>query len=208
MRKPSSKIGKVAVVLATPLAVVLAGGLIWQASNAAFTSTTRNSGSDWSTGSVALTDDDAGSARFQVSNMVPGQTDTKCIKVTATTSVPGAIVGYLINPITSPQGLEDRIMLTVTAGTGGSFNSCDGFVGDEVAQPPTPLSTLFAMNTYELAMAGGGTPWLVTGGVAGGESKTYQVQWTFDVTGMTQSQQDGLQNARTGVDVQWELRNT
>jgi hypothetical protein len=82
-------------------------------------------------------------------------------------------------------------------------------VADAAALPPTPLSTFFALNSYEIALAApGSSPWVVTGGVAGGESKTYKMTWTFDVTGLTQSQQDGLQNAHTGVDVQWELRNS
>jgi hypothetical protein len=206
MRKPSTKVGRVAAVLASPIAVVLAGALIWQSSYASFSSTTRNSGNNWATGTVALTDDDAGSARFQVENMVPGQTDTRCIKVTANTSVPGSVRGYLVNPVPSAQGLEDHILISVNSGTGGGFGSCTGFVADSAAVVSVPLSTFFSVNSFEAASATG-APWLVTGGVAGGESKTYQITWTFDTTGMTQSQQDALQGARTGADVQWELRN-
>jgi len=207
VRKPSTKAGRVAAVLASPVAVVLAGALIWQSSYAAFSSTTRNSGSNWATGTVALTDDDAGSARFQVANMVPGQTETKCIKVTANTSVPGSVMGYLVNPVTSAQHLEDHILISVNSGTGGSFGSCTGFVPDSASVVAVPLSTFFAVNTFEAAAATG-TPWHVTGGVSGGEHKTYQITWTFDTTGMTQSEQDALQGSRTGADVQWELRNT
>ena len=35
-------------VSAGPLAVLIAGGLVWQSSTAAFTATTRNSGNAWS----------------------------------------------------------------------------------------------------------------------------------------------------------------
>ena len=64
MHKPSKRATKIAAAATTPLAVLVAGGLVWQASYAAFTGQTRNAGNDWSTGSVALTDDDQGSARF------------------------------------------------------------------------------------------------------------------------------------------------
>jgi hypothetical protein len=105
MRRPTSAVGKTLVTVSTPIAVIAAAALIWQSSNAAFSGTTRNSGNAWSTGAVTLTDDDAGAARFQVGDMTPGDTGTKCIKVTASSTVPGEVRGYAINPVTSPQGL-------------------------------------------------------------------------------------------------------
>jgi len=120
MRMPSGKFGTIATAAATPVAILAASALVWQSSYAAFTGTTRNSGNDWATGSVALTDDDAGSARLQVANMTPGQTDTKCITITASASGPGVVKAYLVNPVTSPQGLESRIKMT--AGDGNASN--------------------------------------------------------------------------------------
>jgi hypothetical protein len=54
--------------------------------------------------------------------------------------------------------------------------------------------------------ATGAGNWVTTGNGAG-ESKTYEITWTFDSTGLTQQALDGLQGASTGVDVQWELQN-
>src|SRR3954470_270014 len=105
MRTPSARAGKIAAAAATPVAILAASALVWQSSYAAFSGTTRNSGNNWSTGSVALTDDDAGSARFQATNLVPEATDTKCIAVTANASVPGVVKAYAVNPITSAAGL-------------------------------------------------------------------------------------------------------
>lgn len=204
MKTPTTRLGRVAAAIVTPVAIVTAGALISHASNAAFSATTRNSGNNWSTGTVALTDDDAGSARFQVSDMVPGQTDTKCITVTANADVPGLIKGYAINPVTSAQGLEDHILITVSHGTGGSFGSCTGYVPTATEITNVPLSTLFAANSYATGI---GT-WNVTGGVPGGESRTFQFTWTFDTTGLTQNQIDALQGAHTGADLQWELQST
>lgn len=115
---------------ATACRRVKPAALIWQSSNAAFSGTTRNSGNNWATGSVALTDDDSGSARFQATGMVPGDTDTdtKCITVTATTSVPGVVKGYTLNPVLSPAGLQDHVLVSMKYGTGGGFGSCTGFV--------------------------------------------------------------------------------
>jgi hypothetical protein len=200
MNKPTLKLRKIATVIATPVAVLAAAALIWQSSYAAFSGTTRNSGNSWSTGSVALTDDDAGSARFQPVGMVPGDTDTRCITVTANATVPGVVKGYTLNPVLSPSGLQDHVLVAMKYGSGGGFGSCTGFVEAGVIFPATSLTTLAAFNSY----TNGPGSWAV---VAGTQSRTYQVTWTFDTTGMTQTQLDNLQNAQTGIDLQWELRS-
>lgn len=201
MRGPSSKLGRIATAAATPVAIVAAAALIWQSSYAAFTSTTRNSGNEWATGSVALTDDDAGSARFQVQNMEPDDTDTKCITVTANASDTGVVKGYAVNPVTSPQGLENYVIVSVDFGTGGGFSSCTGFTSEGTIIPDTSLADLAAFNSYETGAGG----WTVT---AGEHSRTYKITWTFDTSGLTQSQIDNLQDAQTGIDFQWELRSS
>jgi hypothetical protein len=201
MRKFSGKSTKIVAAAATPLAVLAAAALIWQSSYAAFSGTTRNSGNDWATGSVTLTDDDAGSARFQVAGMVPGQTDTKCIKVTANASVPGVVKGYAVNPVPSSTTLEDHIKVTVQDGTGGGFGSCSGFTSAGTVIPVMSLRNLAAYNSY----ANGAGGWTVA---AGTQSRTYQITYTFDTSGMTQSEIDGLQGSHTGIDFQWELQST
>ena len=201
MRTHSSKARRVTVAVATPVAILGAAALVWQSSYAAFSGTTRNSGNSWSAGTVALTDDDAGSARFQVSNLTPGATDTKCIKVTATATVAGMVKGYTLNPVTSTAGLENRILITVNEGDGGSFASCTGFTSSGNLVNNVPLSTLAGSNSYANGMGG----WAIT---AGTQSRTYQITWKFDTTGMTQSQLDALQGSQTGIDLQWELQSS
>lgn len=201
MQLPSPTLAKVATVVVTPLAVLLAGLMVWQSSYAAFTGTTRNPGNNWATGSVALTDDDSGSARFQATGMVPGDTETKCIAVTANASVPGVVKGYAVNPVTSESGLQSRVKISMTYGDGGGFGSCDGFVEGGSLFAGTPLSTLAAANSYENSVGS----WAVD---AGRSTRTYKITWTFDTNGMTQSQIDNLQGTQTGIDLQWELRNS
>lgn len=201
MRKPTRRTQKIMAAATTPVAVIAAGALVYQASYAAFTGQTRNSGNEWSTGSVNLTDDDNGQARFQVSNMLPGQTQTKCITVTANASVPSTVKGFAINPVTSVQGLENRIMVTIDSGDGGSFtDDCAGFTPVGPAHVTNiPLTQVAQANTFASGFGG----WTVPAGVS---SKTYRMMWKFDTTGMTQSQIDQLQGAKTGIDMQWEMR--
>lgn len=201
MSTDTSRTRRLVAGFATPVAIVAGAAMIWQASYAAFSGTTRSSGNSWSTGSVALSDDDAGAARFQASDLVPDATETKCIKVTATATVPGVVKGYAVNPVRSPQGLEDRILISVREGSGGGFSSCTGFTADSTLLSAMPLSTLATYNDYAHGMGG----WAVS---AGTQSRTYEVTWKFDTTGMTQSQLDALQGAQTGIDFQWELQSS
>lgn len=208
MRIPSTPAAKVASALAAPVAIVTAAALIWSASNAAFSASTRNSGNNWSTGTVAISDDDAGSARFQVSNILPGQTETKCLTVTTNASVPGVVRNYYLNPISTSSLLTDHIMISGTWGTGGGFGSCAGYtpLPDQPAVPPQSLSSLMAISSY--ATAGQFNPtadWVVGTGLS---SRTFQITWLFDPSGLTQAQLDSLQGSQTGVDVQWELQNS
>jgi hypothetical protein len=201
VNKPSRRAQKIMAAATTPVAVIAAGTLVYQASYAAFTGQTRNSGNEWSTGSVTLTDDDNGQARFQVSNMLPGQTQTKCITVTANASVPSTVKGFAINPVTSVQGLENRILVTIDSGNGGSFtDNCAGFtpVGPEHVSNK-PLTEVAQANSFASGFGG----WSVEPGVF---SRTYRMTWKFDTTGMTQAQIDQLQGAKTGIDMQWEMR--
>ena len=201
MKSPGKKTTQVLAVVATPLALVALGASVYQASYAAFTGQTRNSGNEWATGSVKLTDDDNGAARFRVANMLPGDTQTKCITVTADASVPSTVKGYAINPVTSTAKLEDRVKVTIESGSGGSFADCAGFTA--VGAPHVsdgPLSSIAQVNTFEAGFGG----WAVDTGVS---SKTYRMTWRFDTQGMSQAQVDAMQGAKTGIDMQWEMQS-
>ena len=201
MNKPTRRTTTVLAAVATPVALVAAGAMVYSASYSAFTGQTRNSGNQWSTGSISLTDDDNGSSRFQVANMLPGATDTKCIKVTANASVPSTVKGYAVNPVTSPQKLENRIKVTIESGSGGSFADCTGFVPEGAAHvTDAPLSAIAQVSTFEAGFGG----WTVDPGV---RERTYRMSYKFDTTGMTQAEIDQLQGATTGIDMQWEMRS-
>lgn len=200
MQKPTRRTLKIGSAIATPIAIIVAAVLIWQSSFSAFSGSTRNSGNNWSTGSVALTDDDSGAARFQAAGMVPGATQTRCITVTATATVPGVVKGYTVNPVLSPAGLQDHIIVGMDWGTGGGFGSCTGFVRGGTVFQADSLTALAAFNNY----GNGAGSWPVTSGV---QSRTYEITWTFDTTGLSQTELDNLQGTQTGIDLQWELQS-
>lgn len=131
--------------------------------------------------------------------MTPGQTGSKCIKVTSTSTVPGIVKLYVAR--LGAQGLENNITISTQMGTGGSFASCSGFV----ANTSLPAMTLSSAASTISSYATGVLPWTTTG--VSGESMTYEVTWVFDTTGLSQTAIDALQGKSVSADVIWELQS-
>jgi hypothetical protein len=94
-----------------------------------FTATTQNSGNEITSGTVEFSDNDSGSALYNVTNARPGDALSSCIKVTYGGSL--ASVAHFYSP-SSPGPLAQYIELTVTQGTQASatFPNCTGFAPD------------------------------------------------------------------------------
>jgi hypothetical protein len=200
MRKPTTRTRRLATVIVGPTAILIAGLLVWQGSSAAFTAVTRNTGNNWETGSVLLSDDDLGAAAFRVSGVVPGQTGSKCLVVTSESTVPGEIRVYL--DTLGAQGLENNITVSLQIGSGGSFSDCTGFIADTTL----PALSLAAINSNINDYATGVLPWNTTG--VPGETMSYKATWAFDVAGLTQAEVDALQGKSASADVVWELQSS
>ena len=80
----------------------------------------------FSSASVELSDDDAGSAMFNVSNMAPGKSASNCITVSYRGPAPTTVKLY---GTSAGSGLDRALDLVVEAGAGGRFNDCTGFSG-------------------------------------------------------------------------------
>lgn len=113
-----SRLRRSAPVVGLLLGITAASAAIIQTSTAAFESSTENTGNSFATGSVTLTDDDGGSAMFNLSNMVAGDTATECIEVTYTGTLtpPEAVQLYGALP-TSEGDLADNLNLVIEQGT-------------------------------------------------------------------------------------------
>jgi len=199
MRAPSTRIRKILLWGSGPVAVLLAGLMVWQGSEAAFTAETYNAGNNWNTGTVALTNDGTGGAMFSLQNLVPMQTGSHCITVTATTSVAGVVKTYFSN--TTPNGLQNNLTLKVEQGSGGSYGSCAGFV-PAATVAAQPLATYFLNNS---SFDTGILPWVKGTGT---QSTSYKFTWVFDTTGLTQAEIDALQGTNVRTDIEWELQNS
>jgi hypothetical protein len=94
-----------------------------------FSATTQNAGNEIATGTVAFTDNDSGSALYNITGAKPGDTVSRCIKATYTGSLPAEV--RLYTPSTAG-ALAPYIDVTITQGTQSTpvFPSCTGFVAD------------------------------------------------------------------------------
>lgn len=176
------------------LGTVAAGGVF-----GLFSATTQNAGNEISTGSVALTDNDNGSAMFNIVNAKPGDSWTRCIKVTYSGSLPADVRVYNQNG-TSALGAHLRV--TMTQGTQDSpvFPDCTGFTADATGVLYSgPMST-GRPPTWEF-----GLPVVPAGQVAWepGASLVFKLDVTLDA-----ATPDTMQGSTTGsMTTVWEARN-
>jgi hypothetical protein len=112
-------------------AVALAGGKF---TYAAFTKTTANYSDTYAAGTVILANNSAGAALLSLTNAVPtlaSQTDTGCITVTYTGSLPANVRLYAT---VGGTGLATYLGVTVTRGSfspsAPAYRSCTNFVAD------------------------------------------------------------------------------
>jgi hypothetical protein len=93
-----------------------------------FSSAASNPGNAFSAGTVVLADNDSGTAMLGLSGAKPGDSDTSCIRITYSGSLPSSVRLY---GTTTGTGLDPYLSITVTRGTLSSgFDNCAGFSAD------------------------------------------------------------------------------
>ena len=184
--------GRALLVVAAGL--VTGAVLVWNASDATFTATTSSGVSSWSAGSVAVADDDASTAMFALSNLIPGSTGSRCVVVTYTGSVAASVRLYATAG-SSAGTLGGYLDLVVEQGTGGSFTGgCGAF---------TPGATLYSGTLA--GFAAGATSFAAGLGTfaptGSGQAAVYRFTYTL--------QDDNAAQGRSGaLGFTWEARNT
>jgi len=188
-------------VLLTALCVGALGSLAAMGVFGAFSATTTNAGNTITAGTVAIADNDAGAAMYSIANAKPGESVSKCIKVTYTGSIDADVRIYTTSTIGS---LGQYVDLTITPGTQAtpSFPSCTGFTADSSGALYTGTLQNFGStkNSYATGVAdypGSGTKWTAN------EFVVYQVTATLQ-----SSAPDTAQGLTTGSHTfTWEARN-
>ena len=174
-RRPSRKVATIASLVAVPAALAASGLVVAQSSYSAYSATTTSPTSNWTTGTVALTDDDANAAAFSVTNARPGSSGSRCLVVTSNGTLPSQVKIYGANG-TGTTTLAAYLDLTITQGTGGSFGSCAGFAplssGAEVYR-----GSLMDFGMTRTSYANGVGGWNPTGGAP--EARTYKLSYSI-----------------------------
>lgn len=94
-----------------------------------FSATTQNSGNEISAGTVAISDNDAGSAMFNIVGAKPGESWTRCIKVLYTGSLPADVRLYEVGG-GGPLSPYLKLKLEQGSQAEATFPSCTGFTPD------------------------------------------------------------------------------
>jgi hypothetical protein len=177
-----------AVAAAVVLGMFASGALVWQSTNAVFSSTTSNAANAWTAGAVTLFDDDSSAALFTAAGLVPSSTGTNCITVTYSGNVSTAVKLYVS---ASSGSLAPYVDLVVTEGSGGSFGSCTGFSGTQIYS-----GTLSAFAAASSAYANGIGSFAPT---TSGQTKVYKFTYTLD-----SASPNGMQSQTASATFQWE----
>jgi hypothetical protein len=186
--------------IAVPTALLASGLAIGGASYSAFSATTVNPTNNWTTGTVALSDDDANTALFTASGLKPGSTDSKCIAVTSTGSLASAVKLYGTGASTT-NALSGSINLVIQQGTGGTFSGgCGSFVANATT-PTVYTGTLANFASTATNYANGLGTWTPTG--SGSDTRVYKFTYTVDP-----SAPNSTQGGTAAIGFTWEAQNS
>jgi predicted ribosomally synthesized peptide with SipW-like signal peptide len=175
-------------LLATIAALSAFGAVGAWGTYSAFTDTTQATGSTFSSGTLHITDDDANSAMFTLTGLIPGVSTTRCINVTNAGDLPFANVA--LSASTSGT-LAPALQVTIdrgTSATGGSGASCTGYVSVAAG---IVTSTLDALPTL-------GSPYNDASAWAVGGTRTYRVTVKLDPLAA-----NSYQGKTAGLDLTW-----
>jgi predicted ribosomally synthesized peptide with SipW-like signal peptide len=182
-------------VLRTLVVLGLLGALAAVGAFSAFSSETSNPGNQITAGTVALDDNDSDQALYNLPNAKPGDSATRCIRVTYNGSLPADVRIYRPDPVGA---LATHVNLAITPGSGVA-QDCSDFSAD--AGGPVFNSLLQSLPT---TYAGGVVDYPGAGSVWNtGNAVTYRFVATLDVNAP-----NSAQGATTGLHaIRWEARN-
>jgi hypothetical protein len=201
--------------------LLASSALLWQAARATFTSTTSNPGNSFTSGTVAISDNDAGSAMFTANSLSPGGTATVCMGVTYTGSLtPSAIKLYTSGAQESTDGgsswhawvhnsagdMDNNLTMVIQVSgndlAADPVNSCapEGvgtFTDVAAAAPGTNMETM--INTYTNFATGLPSQW---GTITANKWRVWKFTYTFSASAPNTAQNSGLK-----VDFVWEANS-
>jgi predicted ribosomally synthesized peptide with SipW-like signal peptide len=185
-------------MLLTLLLVGVVGATAGLGTFSAFSSTTDNTGNNFTAGSVTLSDNDAGSALYNVTNAKPGDSNVSCILLTYSGSLDSDVKLYTTSSVNA---FASNVDLTIEKGTGsGAFPACTGFSAQSTIYSGTLANFASTKNSYANGIAaypGAATKWST------GDTLVYRFTVTLN-SAVANSAQGGTTGSHSFT---WEARN-
>ena len=201
--KPRPKRGVAFKIGLSLLTLALTAGAI-VGTFAAFSSTTSNSGNSFAAGTVTLSDNDSNSAMLALTAGKPGDSDTSCIRVSYTGSLPASVRLY---GATTGTGLDAYLNVTVTRGTISgtpTFDSCTGFTADSTDYLGSGNGVIYS-GTLQ-GFADNYTAGIVDPTSSSAESWTTNETHDYKIV-VTLADNNDAQGLNAGQTFTWEARN-
>jgi hypothetical protein len=175
--------GRTGRSFAAAASVLLLSTLVVNRSSGALTGTDANATAAVGSGSIELTDDDQGRSLFDLTNLTPARPEARCVEVT----YGGTILPVALRLRAEADGsLADFLDVTIDEGTGGGFESCDGF---------TAVSPVFDGPLTDLTALG----WVELGDILNaGDGRTYRISLQLE------DNQEAL-TQETNLELAWEV---
>jgi hypothetical protein len=121
-------------LLGCALAMLVVSFLVVTRSTSALLPSQTGAVTEFRSGTLVLADDDAGRTMFDLPALVPGQTASRCIEVVYRGDVDAVRVAMRAD---GGGSLAPALAMSVEAGTGGTFDDCAGFVGEQTLYADT-----------------------------------------------------------------------
>lgn len=189
-------------LLLTVVLLGCVGAVAGIGSYSAYTATTANTGNSFAAGSVAIDDNDTGTAMLALSNAKPADSDTSCIKIRSTGSLSSSV--RLYGTVTGSLGTY--LTLTITRGTDSSpsFDSCANFTADATDYNGNGAGVIYtgALSSFPTTYAAG----IVDPKAATPESWTANEVHSYKFV-VTVQNNDAGQGLTATAAFTWEARN-
>lgn len=201
------------------MGLIACGGVVWQSSHAVFTGNTSNGTNTLGAGTVTITDNDSGSAMFNLPTIAPGDTGTVCMGVQYTGSLTptairlytsgaqeannGGAYGAWANDATSE--MDDNVTMQIEVSgndlNADPANACapvgvGSFTNVAAVAPGTVLQTL--LNTHTTYANGLPSQW---GTIVANKWRVFKFTYTLPSSAPTSAQGDGVK-----FNIVWEAQ--
>lgn len=111
---------------AAAFACLLVSSLVVDRSSSALQNQGTVAAAAFTSGTIALSDDDQGRSLVDLEGMVPGRPHTTCIEVT----YDGTVLPVDLTLAAAVEGdLAEQLLITLESGEGGGYDDCSAFVG-------------------------------------------------------------------------------